>query len=146
VARARTDAARILGSWGVTERLDDMRLCLSEIATNALIHASPTANGASGPNSPNASAEFEVCLTLNRDSVLLEVHDSGGGHPTRRDPYPGDSNGRGLVLVDELADDWGIRGEPTGKTVWLLFKVGVMQDPPQSPAASLPVGPRGPSA
>ncbi|MDI5971211.1 hypothetical protein POF50_017990, partial [Streptomyces sp. SL13] len=45
VAEARRFADETLAGWGVTDRLDDMRLCLSEIATNAVVHVAPPAVG-----------------------------------------------------------------------------------------------------
>lgn len=111
VAEARRFACEVLSGWGIGERLDDMRLCLSEIATNALLHAVPAVSG------------FEVRLSLEVDAVVLEVHDDGGGRPARREPDGEDSNGRGLLLVEELADDWGVRDDAAGKTVWLVFAV-----------------------
>lgn len=113
VADARRFAAEAVTAWGITDRLDDVRLCVSEVATNALVHvAHPGA----------AVAAFEVRLTLDRATILLEVHDSGPGHPTRRAPTADAGHGRGLLLVDALADAWGVRAEPAGKTVWLLFR------------------------
>jgi anti-sigma regulatory factor (Ser/Thr protein kinase) len=126
VSAARTFAHEVLTGWGVTERLDDLRLCLSEVATNALLHARAAARG------------FEVCLTFDQDAVLLEVHDDGGGRPARQDPAAEDGNGRGLLLVDALADSWGVRDEPTGKTVWLFFRLTGL---PGGPGAGLPGGP-----
>jgi anti-sigma regulatory factor (Ser/Thr protein kinase) len=111
VGAARKFAAETAAAWGVADRVDDLRLCLSEVATNALLHAAPPACG------------FGVRLTVDREALRLEVHDRGGGSPVRRTPGDGDCTGRGLLLVDELADDWGVSDDPTGKTVWLIFKV-----------------------
>jgi anti-sigma regulatory factor (Ser/Thr protein kinase) len=111
VPKARRFALGVLGDWGVERRVDDLRLCLSEVATNALLHGGSPAAG------------FTVCLMWRDGAVLLEVHDDGAGRPARRDPGPEDGHGRGLFLVQALSDAWGVRDEPPGKTVWSLFRV-----------------------
>lgn len=113
VAEARNFVGETLTGWGVTERLDDVRLCLSELATNALVHV---------PFQQGQSAGFTVDLVRDPAGVLLRVRDAGSGtRPTRRRPATEDTSGRGLLLVTALADAWGVRDDPAGKTVWLRF-------------------------
>lgn len=54
----------------------------------------------------------------------MEVHDSGDGTP-RVAAVAGrteaDESGRGLVLVEALADRWGVTGRSPGKVVWCEF-------------------------
>ncbi|WP_372503282.1 ATP-binding protein [Streptomyces rhizoryzae] len=112
VSEARKFATEALSAWGVRDRLDDVCLCLSEVATNALVHASPPSFG------------FLARLNISGPVVRLEVHDQGPGRPRRRHPNLDDPSGRGLLLVDELADEWGVDDQHgLGKTVWLTFKV-----------------------
>ncbi|MEV6317152.1 ATP-binding protein [Streptomyces sp. NPDC051776] len=58
----------------------------------------------------------------------LEVRGSGDGHPELRIPRIEGSNGRGLWLVEHLADDWGVVEHRVGKTVWTVFKVTDVPD------------------
>ncbi len=106
-ARLRLGA---LTEWGVTDRQDDIRICASELATNAVLHSGPV------------GSEFRVRLSVEGLLVRLEVRDSGGGCPEARSPDTGQCSGRGLWLAQELADDFGVAEHAVGKTVWLAFK------------------------
>ncbi|MGW0551424.1 ATP-binding protein [Streptomyces altiplanensis] len=110
VSSAREFARRVLADWGMGERVDDVLLCVSELATNALVHGVPPGRG------------YRLCLWLYGGGILrVEVHDSGGGLPRVREP-DGES-GRGLLLVAALADTWGVGEREPGKTVWCEFAV-----------------------
>nr|WP_078894780.1 ATP-binding protein [Streptomyces sp. CT34] len=112
VSEARKFAVETLSAWGVRDRLDDVCLCLSEVATNALVHAGPPSIG------------FRARLAISGPVVRLEVHDLGPGRPRRKHPSLDDPSGRGLLLVDELSDEWGVDHQHRlGKTVWLTFKI-----------------------
>lgn len=62
---------------------------------------------------------FLVRLLLEEGDLKVEVHDSGGGVPVLREPS--DESGRGLLLVDALADRWGVGERDPGKVVWCAF-------------------------
>lgn len=95
--------------WGFGARLDDVLVCVSELATNALLHGVPPGRG------------YLVRLRLEAGGCALsvEVHDSGGGVPAKR--LPDGESGRGLLLVDALADRWGVGERDPGKFVWCAF-------------------------
>ncbi|HVN13218.1 MAG TPA: SpoIIE family protein phosphatase [Kineosporiaceae bacterium] len=90
------------------ERLDTLVLLCSELVTNAVLHAA-------GPS--------QVRLRLRDGRVRLEVHDPSPQVPTTVLAGPEATNGRGMMLVDALADAWGVDpgdGLPdVGKTVWV---------------------------
>ena len=97
---------------GLDDRLDpvmlsDVRLLVSEVVTNSVKHA-----GAG----PDESITMEV--TISPDAVRIEVRDLGEGFepPTPSTDTEKDS-GWGLFLVEQLADDWGVRAE-SGTCVW----------------------------
>jgi len=111
VRDARDFVTHVLTEWGCRDRLDDIRLCASELATNALLHGVPPGR--------------EYCVSLSFDGTLIRlgVRDSGGGSPA---PQLADSQactGRGLLIAGELADELGITEHVVGKTVWVSFKV-----------------------
>ncbi|MFG3258324.1 ATP-binding protein [Streptomyces sp. NPDC048172] len=111
VPRARAFARRALADWGVEARGEDVVLCVSELATNALVHGVPPGRG------------FRLHLYLHGEGVLrVEAHDSGDGEV--RVPVPGDEeeHGRGLLLVSVLADKWGVGERDPGKIVWCEFQ------------------------
>jgi anti-sigma regulatory factor (Ser/Thr protein kinase) len=112
---AREFAQKTLVEWGVvgvSRRTDDVLLCVSELATNALLHGVPPGRG------------FLVRLGLTADRVLrIEAHDSGDGEPRPRDSAAGEERGRGLAIVEALADKWGVGERYPGKIIWCEFAV-----------------------
>ncbi|EYT81104.1 regulatory protein [Streptomyces sp. Tu 6176] len=109
VGRARLFAVETLVEWGRLDRQDDVRLCVSELATNAVLHGVPPGR--------------QFCLSLIGDgsSVRVEVRDSGGGRPQVSDVDVGECGGRGLRIVMALADGFGVTPHNPGKTVWAVF-------------------------
>ncbi|MFG2628730.1 ATP-binding protein [Streptomyces sp. NPDC048473] len=97
--------------------VEDIKLCVSELATNALLHGAPPWR------------EFCVGLHRGKELVRLEVRDSGPGQPAVQRPGDDACSGRGLRLVGELADDFGVDDHVVGKTVWLVFKTVAAPDP-----------------
>lgn len=110
VGASRDFVVDVLAEWQLTPLIDDIRLCVSELATNALLHGVPPGR------------EFAVRLRATQDLVHLEVRDSGGGRPEVTCPAEEDCSGRGLFLVVELAADFGVDHHTIGKTVWAAFK------------------------
>lgn len=105
IAVARDFVRRVLGPVPVA---DDAALLVSELCTNALLH---TAAGRSGT--------FVVIVLPRPGSVRVEVRDGGSGQPPT--PHPIDAlaeDGRGLSLVDLIADRWGYSGDCQGRSVF----------------------------
>ncbi|MFH8480384.1 ATP-binding protein [Streptomyces sp. NPDC018055] len=109
VGASREFVVRVLREWQLTDLIDDIELCASELATNALLHG--VAPG----------REFSVRLDLTDDLVRLEVRDGGDGQPLVQPPEEDSCSGRGLFLVGELASEFGV-DHLVGKTVWAAFK------------------------
>ncbi|AWW38273.1 ATP-binding protein [Streptomyces cadmiisoli] len=109
VPAARQFAHESLTGWGLadSERGDDVLLCVSELATNALLHGVPPGR------------QFLVFLRYDGVVLRVEVHDSGPGSPRVADEA--DEGGRGLLLVAALSDKWGVRERELGKVVWCEF-------------------------
>ncbi|MDQ8707230.1 ATP-binding protein [Streptomyces sp. LHD-70] len=111
VGQARSFTSEALANWGLPDCAEDVRLCVSELATNALVHGTAPGHG------------FLVKLDADEEVVRLEVHDSRRQHPEARQAASTDTSGRGLILVDALADRWGVEDRtPFGKIVWSCFK------------------------
>lgn len=107
VAAARRFTRDTLHAWGVTGGVDDMLLCVSELATNALRYGVPPGRG------------YRLRLFGFEDAtVRIEVHDSGPGF-SRITERP---HGHGLTLVGALSDDWGALARTPGKVVWCEFR------------------------
>jgi anti-sigma regulatory factor (Ser/Thr protein kinase) len=106
VGRARHALGDLAGSLS-ERRLDDVRLLVSELVTNAIRHAD---------TGPDATISLLVDVTDGR--LRVEVQDGGRGfEPSAPDPDPARSGGWGLYLVEQLADRWGVDGAG-GTRVW----------------------------
>jgi anti-sigma regulatory factor (Ser/Thr protein kinase) len=96
--------AATLAEWGVTgEPADDALLLLSELVTNAVRYA---------------RAPIEARVRLDGTHIVLDVADGATELPVMRPLQPGAATGRGLHLVEMLAEQWGVRPTGGGKAVW----------------------------
>jgi anti-sigma regulatory factor (Ser/Thr protein kinase) len=86
-----------------TCRADDVTLLVSELASNAVRHA----------RSP-----FTVAMGCDGALVRVEVTDDSPELPVPRVPSVDAVTGRGLMIVQALASDWGVDPTDAGKTVW----------------------------
>ncbi|RKT18596.1 anti-sigma regulatory factor (Ser/Thr protein kinase) [Streptomyces sp. 1114.5] len=106
VGAVRRRLRSALSHWGVPELSDTAELLSSELVTNALVH---TGKG----------AVFDAVLGSDH-RLRIEVHDGTSRLPgCRRDPeaeYA--TSGRGLLLVEALADAWGVQLRGDGKVTW----------------------------
>jgi anti-sigma regulatory factor (Ser/Thr protein kinase) len=90
------------------------RLLVSELSTNAVVHA--------------AGESFEVRVRSFDSCVRIEVFDESTTVPVALEPDPWRVGGRGLVLVDTLANRWGVDRQPDGKTVWFELTAGAAEE------------------
>ena len=90
--------------WGCADIIEDAQLVLSELVTNALVHA---------------GGSCEVIARLSPGALHLDVLDGGSGTPDPQLPSGLEDHGRGLMLVGGLCVAWGIDAAPGGKKlVW----------------------------
>jgi serine phosphatase RsbU (regulator of sigma subunit)/anti-sigma regulatory factor (Ser/Thr protein kinase) len=115
-AVARRTVTVRLTEAGLVDQVDTAALLVSEVVTNALRHGG-------GPE--------ELIIEIDPDGVSIGVRDSSPQPPRENAPRgPGaarvvptlSENGRGLLLVDILADSWGWRPESGGKLVWFRLE------------------------
>ncbi|ADP81076.1 ATP-binding protein [Pseudofrankia inefficax] len=128
---ARHFVRGVLGEWRLAQAADVAELLTSELVGNA-IDACAGAERFDG----GLVGCVEVGVTADRDRLLIEVADADPRPPTPRDPGPDDESGRGLMLVEGLAERWGHHlatdgGRPHGKVVW--FEIALA-------SAAAPVG------
>jgi anti-sigma regulatory factor (Ser/Thr protein kinase) len=93
-------ALEALGGGDVTSPAD---LLVSELATNALVHA---------------HTPMRVSVWCHDGRVRVEVRDDDPRLPRRINPDAMALGGRGMMLVDTIAAAWGVNANPRGKTVW----------------------------
>ena len=106
VREAREFVKRALGGLA---RRDDAVLLVSELATNAVIHA---------------AGRFEVAIAPRDDLVWIGVSDASEDQPVILDPGPLANSGRGLRIVERLATQWGVARTSSGKVVWFTLPLG----------------------
>lgn len=86
--------------------VEDMAVLLvSELVTNVVRHT--------------GGSRCELSVRLAEGKLHVEVVDSSAEIPRPGSPGPDDQGGRGLVLVDAVAERWGAHpGPDPGKTIW----------------------------
>jgi DNA-binding NarL/FixJ family response regulator len=100
---ARRFVSEVLERWDVSEVADSALLLVSELVTNAVIHA---------------RSDVEVVLHLRSERVRVEVVDDASEYVHRRDASSEEQSGRGMALTEALASSWGIDTLLAGKRVW----------------------------
>lgn len=102
MAAARQFASKV--DWPGAERhLERLVLLVSEIATNAVLHA---------------RTPFSISLGRAGNRLRVAVEDASEQLPVQKQYGRTDPTGRGLLLVDSLASRWGVDRKPNGKVVW----------------------------
>jgi anti-sigma regulatory factor (Ser/Thr protein kinase) len=96
------------------EVVEAAELMTSELATNCVRHA---------------RTDFELTISSG-DGIRVEVRDTGSGRPEVLSPAAEEPSGRGLRIIDALADEWGIIPASSGKSVWFVLEAGTqLADP-----------------
>ncbi|MDX3583458.1 ATP-binding protein [Streptomyces europaeiscabiei] len=95
--------AQDLGFLLSDQTLENVELLASEVIANAVLHS---------------DAPCDVAVTRTDERLRVEVTDAAACLPSVVAAGPDDESGRGLLLVNALADAWGTRSEAAGKTTW----------------------------
>ena len=98
------------------ETAADARLVVSELVTNAVLHA---------------RTPIEVQVLVGEDTLRIEVTDSGLDRPhlwAERD-----RGGRGLPIVQAVASGWGVLDQGSRKTVWCEIAVSPRAEDARQP-------------
>jgi signal transduction histidine kinase/DNA-binding response OmpR family regulator len=109
VKAARDVMRGILEEWEVAaDDTERVLLALSEMVTNAIVHGRPP---------------IEVHVRMASSALIVQVFDAATSIPRRARPGVDDEHGRGLVIIERLAERWGIRPAPSGKAVWASLAI-----------------------
>ena len=120
VGAARDVVRDLLDSSGRDDLVEPATLLVSEVVTNAILHA---------------GTEIDVRAALDDTGLRVEVADGSEHLPTRRRYETTAGTGRGLMLLEELVDDWGVSRHADGKTVWFHLPTSGPADEPVSRSA-----------
>jgi anti-sigma regulatory factor (Ser/Thr protein kinase) len=102
VSAARRFAAE--ANWpGAKEQRDRLAILVSEVTTNAVLHA---------------RTRFSITLRSSGSRLRVAVEDESPQLPIKKQYGPAEPTGRGLKLVSSLASAWGVDPKPGGKIVW----------------------------
>ena len=108
-AQARRFTVDVLQEWGCSELVDTATLLVSELVTNAVLHA---------------RSQSHLVLRRTEDRRLrVEISDSSITAPARRAYSPDAGTGRGMMLVEALSLRWGSERDDDGKRVWFELEL-----------------------
>ncbi|MCB5166740.1 SpoIIE family protein phosphatase [Streptomyces bambusae] len=96
-------------AWGARDRADEIELVTDELMTNVLVHT-------------DGGGEVILRVTVE-GRIRVEVEDGSSALPRRREAGDWAVSGRGLQLIDVLADGWGVEPRGGGKCIWCEFAV-----------------------
>jgi anti-sigma regulatory factor (Ser/Thr protein kinase) len=102
---ARRVTRDTLACWGLGDLEETAALLVSELVSNAVRHA-------------RTGLVLELRLEAYATYLRMEVFDADPDPPSPRVPTALDESGFGFVLIEALADKWGIRPDAAGKGVW----------------------------
>ncbi|MFE9398274.1 ATP-binding protein [Streptomyces flavidovirens] len=110
VRTARSETAHVLVAWKIPRAIDEAQLIVSELVTNAVVHA----NG----------KRIEWVITYGESRLLIEVRDDSGHPPAPAPDGVLEEGGRGLLMVHTITADWGWwpLGEQS-KSTWAVLSV-----------------------
>ncbi|MFD9243171.1 SpoIIE family protein phosphatase [Streptomyces sp. NPDC059556] len=107
IAAAREQVRQLLHDWRDEDQRDSAVLMVSEMVTNVLVHTDG-----------DALLVAEVACGEKARRLRVEVSDGSDELPHKRHPGEMASSGRGLVLMEMLADAWGVDPRGDGKAIW----------------------------
>ena len=110
VRGARVFVREQLEQWGVGEHVWVATTVISELVTNAVLHA---------------RTDFSVTVELAGPVLTLRVADASPTVPVRRRYDDAAATGRGLALLEELTSGWGVEATGAGKVVWCTIDASV---------------------
>lgn len=107
IRTARHEIRALLHDWQAEDQVDAAILLVSELATNVLVHTDE-----------DAVLTARILGMPGGRRLRIDVHDRNDDMPHRRTPGEMASGGRGLILIESLADAWGVDPHGDGKAIW----------------------------
>ncbi|KMO99277.1 ATP-binding SpoIIE family protein phosphatase [Streptomyces roseus] len=107
IAGARRQIRELLHDWADADQVDSAVLMVSEMVTNVLMHTDG-----------DALLVAEAVGEPGTRRLRIEVADASDELPHKRQPGEMASSGRGVLLMEMLADSWGVDPRGEGKSIW----------------------------
>jgi serine phosphatase RsbU (regulator of sigma subunit)/anti-sigma regulatory factor (Ser/Thr protein kinase) len=107
IRTARHEIRALLHDWQIEDQVDAAMLLVSELVTNVLVHTDE-----------DAVLTARILGMPGGRRLRIDVHDRNDDMPHRRTPGEMASGGRGLLLIESLADAWGVDPHGDGKAIW----------------------------
>jgi anti-sigma regulatory factor (Ser/Thr protein kinase) len=107
IREARHEIRALLHDWPVSDHVDAAMLLVSELVTNVLVHTDE-----------DAVLTARLLGMPGGRRLRIDVTDRNDDMPHRRTPGEMASSGRGLLLIETMADSWGVEPRGDGKTIW----------------------------
>ncbi|MFI2431447.1 SpoIIE family protein phosphatase [Streptomyces sp. NPDC018693] len=117
IAEGRQQLRELLHDWASEDQRDSAVLLVSEMLTNVLVHTDA-----------DALLVAEVREAPDGRRMRIEVTDTSDDLPHKRRPGELASSGRGLMLIELLADAWGVAPRGEGKSIWFELRESGIQE------------------
>jgi anti-sigma regulatory factor (Ser/Thr protein kinase) len=127
VAGARQQLRELLHDWVSDDQVDSAVLMTSEMVTNVLVHTDADALLVAEMTGESGDRRLRVVVTDASDDL-----------PHKRHPGELASSGRGLVLMELLADAWGVDPQGQGKSIWFELYESSAKDADDSGPSDVP--------
>ena len=119
---ARLHARQVAWEWKLSHLAEATELIVSELVTNSLRASAGLTTSRFAGKFSVGTPPVRLWLYSDGERVLIQVWDGNDEMPAREDVDPSAESGRGLLIVESLATDWGASplAKSTGKIVWAL--------------------------
>jgi anti-sigma regulatory factor (Ser/Thr protein kinase) len=105
---ARAFLRSTLATWRLDGFGEVTELLVTELVANVVIHV---------------GSPMTLRVQRSPSTMRVEIEDPSPQLPVVHHPNTADEHGRGVLLVDQLANAWGAEARPDGKTVWFELDV-----------------------
>jgi hypothetical protein len=108
--------------WHLSHLTEAAELLVSEIVTNSVRASAGLTDSRFAGKWAAGTPPVRLWLYSDRERIFIHVWDASDQMPARQDADPSAESGRGLLLVESLATDWGASrlANSSGKIVWAL--------------------------
>jgi anti-sigma regulatory factor (Ser/Thr protein kinase) len=115
-------ARQVAWEWNLSHLAEATELVVSELVTNGLQASAGLTTSRFAGKLVVGTPPVRLWLHSDGERVLIRVWDGGDAMPARQEVDPSAESGRGLLIVESLASDWGATGlaNSSGKVVWAI--------------------------